>query len=308
MLSWTDAGAVEHPTTVQIRVQRSYPGRIRAGAPVPTRGMSTPEIESNIRYFTVERDGPRTRPCTGLVLSGVGVATRPHLAELLRAAREWGIERVVLHVGGEDLGAFEPAGPRTGSLPAGSLQDLVDVLVVPLQPIQMGGGLVAGAQAVQACRQMGMAVYVNTVLNWCGVERLEAVARSVLRVRPDGVTFTYPFPINGDDSAHPPPIPRTVAGLQRALRTLKSEGISPRIKGLPACYLGEDRACLQRSANRWYVDADHPRERALLFFPEVVAFHKEDLCRFCSEDSRCDGFFATYLRRPGFPPLDPVEP
>jgi hypothetical protein len=51
------------------------------------------------------------------------------------------------------------------------------------------------------------------------------------------------------------------------------------------------------------VDADHQLDEALLFYPDVVAFTKTDVCRFCSADSTCDGFFATYLRRDGFPAL-----
>jgi hypothetical protein len=55
------------------------------------------------------------------------------------------------------------------------------------------------------------------------------------------------------------------------------------------------------------VDADHQLEGALLFFPDVVAFFKGEDCRFCRCDTKCDGFFATYLRRPGFPPLSPLS-
>ena len=76
MLRWTAAGAVSTPTWVQIRVQRSYPGRIRAGAPTPTRSMSPEELAENIRHFTQGLQGTRSVPCTGLVLSGVGVARR----------------------------------------------------------------------------------------------------------------------------------------------------------------------------------------------------------------------------------------
>lgn len=55
------------------------------------------------------------------------------------------------------------------------------------------------------------------------------------------------------------------------------------------------------------MDADHQQSKALLFFPDVVAFHKDEACRFCRLDTSCDGFFAAYLRRPGFKPLEPVE-
>jgi len=298
MLSWTAAGAVQKPETVQIRVQRSYPGRVRAGAPVPTRSMSEAEVLANVRWFTEGQRGPRGLPCTGLVLSGVGVVSRPDSPAVLATARDLGIRRVVLHVGGEDLEDFLAEPWRA----------LVDVLVVPLQPVEVEGGLEAGARAVRTSREAGIRVAVNTVLDQRAVDRLAAVARSVVRVRPDEVTFTYPFPINGSQGAAPPPIARTVTLLGEAVRLLAAEGIRPRVKGLPACYLKEHAGCLEPSWNRWYVDADHQEDEALLFFPDVVSFHKEEVCRFCRLDDACDGFFATYLRRPGFPPLDPVEP
>jgi hypothetical protein len=90
------------------------------------------------------------------------------------------------------------------------------------------------------------------------------------------------------------------------LPKLSDAGVRVAVKGLPACYLGEWKHLAGRTANRWYVDADHQLDRALLFFPDVVAFHKGEACRFCPADGACDGFFATYLRRPGFPPLRPL--
>lgn len=297
MITWSTGGAVERPVIVQIRVQRSYPGRIRAGAPLPTRSMTTDEVLASLRYFTVESRGPRTAPCVGLVLSGVGVASRDDSPLILERAREWGIERVVLHAGGEDLDSFT----------ASRWRGRVDVLVIPMQPAEMGGELASGARAVRECREQGIRVAVNTVLHWRAVECLPAVARSILRVRPDEVTFTYPFPITGADGANPPPIARTLVALREVFRLLEVEGVAVRVKGLPACYLGPDRGFLGRSQNRWYVDADHPKSQALMFFPDVVAFSKEEICRFCAEDGRCDGFFATYLMRPGFPALNPIE-
>ena len=96
MITWTPEGAVERPVMVQIRVQRAYPGRIRAGAPVPTRSMTQRELLANLRYFSVDMAGPRSRPCTKLVLSGVGVANRPQSPELLTQARAWGVQSLSL--------------------------------------------------------------------------------------------------------------------------------------------------------------------------------------------------------------------
>jgi hypothetical protein len=88
---------------------------------------------------------------------------------------------------------------------------------------------------------------------------------------------------------------------------IDAAGVTARIKGLAACHLGDQAHRLAKTENRYYVDADHQQDQALLFFPDVVRFFKDDACRYCNLDGACDGFFATYLRRPGFPPLQPIE-
>ena len=65
---------------------------------------------------------------------------------------------------------------------------------------------------------------------------------------------------------------------------------------------------VRKSQNRWYVDADHQKEAALLFFPGVVTFAKGDVCRFCAADGACDGALPAWAGRPGNPPLRPFEP
>lgn len=294
MIRWTTAGAVPTPTTVQIRVQRSYPGRIRAGAPVPTRSMSPEEVRDNVRHFTAGFCTPRTRPCTGLVLSGVGVANRADTPEVIALARREGITRVVLHAGVEDL----------RDLDVRRYADRLDLLVVPVQP---GGSLAAAARAIKAACAEGIPVATSTVLSANALDSLQAAARMLATARPRYLTFTYPFPINGADASEAPPPARAVAALCGALDILDAAELNATIKGLPACFLGRDAHRLRRTGNRWYVDADHQRDQALLFFPDVVSFHKDEVCRFCTADPRCDGFFAAYLRRPGFPQLEPVD-
>jgi hypothetical protein len=295
MLSWTEAGAVRRPTTLQIRVQRRYPGRVRAGAPTPTRSLSRAEILANLLHFTDGQRGPRTTPCTGLVLSGVGLLSSEDTAPVLREARRLGIVRSVLHAGAEDLGRFA----------AEPWRSLVDVLVVPLQP-DAGHGLDEAADAVAACRAAGIQVAVNTVLSAAAIRDLDQVARLAAGLAPDSCTFSFPFPTGAEQP--PPPAPAVVLpDLERAVATLQAAGSEPRIKGLPACYLGPLADLLQPSTNRFYVDADHQLDDALMFFPHVLAFHKGEACRFCSRDGRCDGFFSAWLRLPGFPPLEPVQ-
>ena len=294
MLTWTASGSVPVPTTVQIRVQRSYPGRIRAGAPEPTRSMSQAEIERNLTHFTEGLRTPRTTPCHTVVWSGIGVATRPDLGPLVDHARAVGLRTVVLHAGIEDLEGLSVA----------AWQGRIDRLVVPMQP---GGALTGALQVLASARAAGLPVSTNTVLTQNALPELAATARALAAARPDDVTFTYPFPVNGDDATNAPPPLRAVAALHDAWTALDAAGVPASVKGLPACFLGPDAHRLRRSQNRWYVDADHQCEKALLFFPDVVAFHKDESCRFCTATDRCDGFFATYLRRPGTPPLRPLE-
>ena len=295
MIRWTAAGAVANPTTVQIRVQRSYPGRIRAGAPVPTRSMSPDELFDNIHFFTTGMNGPRSTPCTGLVLSGVAVARRTDTIEAIQTARKQGIEHVVLHLGGEDLSTLQIT----------QFEDIVDTIVVPVQPESVS--LADVLRVIRDAHKARLNVATNTVLTANALSGLTRTARSIGRAKPQSITYTYPFPINGNEATNAPPPPRVMSALRPALSELDREGIHARIKGLPACHLGGDAHRLGRTSNRYYVDADHQCAEAMMFFPDVVRFFKGDACRFCALDGECDGFFATYLRRPGFPSLQPFE-
>lgn len=259
--------------------------------------MTQDELLANLRYFAVDLAGPRSRPCSKLVLSGVGVANRAETPALLAQARAWGMESVVLHVGSEDLEDFEPT----------RYLGLVDAVVVPVQPGPTGGALVSASRAIRACTQSGIEVVANTVLSPIALRDLQPAARAIASSGAARVALSYPFPIAGNTSRHVAPIAATVDALNAAVPHLESAGLSVSIKGLPGCYLGRLSKYIHRSANRWYVDADHQLDNAVLFFPRVVSFTKRESCRFCALDSRCDGFFATYLRRPGFPALEPVQ-
>jgi hypothetical protein len=292
MLRWTPAGAVTAPTTVQIRVQRRYPGRVRAGAPAPTRSLTPDELRANIDHFTVGLRGPRTAPCTGLVLSGAGVASRDDLPAALDRARDQGVTHIVLHLAEGDLHADATA----------TLSGRVDVLVVPFQPDR---DLAQAARAVQAAQGRGIRVATNTLLRASALPHLPDALAHLVSLAPAAVTLTHPFPTAGD-AAGLAPLPAVRAALDAALARLDTAGLPARVKGLPACHLGPHAGRLGRTANRWYVDAEHQAADALLFFPDVVAFHKDDACRFCAADPTCDGSFAEWLAQPGAPPLTPL--
>jgi len=211
----------------------------------------------------------------------------------MRRARGWGIEHIVLHAGVEDL----------EDLQLEHLAHDLDCLVVPVQPGPGGAVLQEGTKTIRECKEAGLEVVANTVLSTTALPQLAAIARSLARVRPDRIALTYPFPISGGASTEVARIPAVVRALGKVLPVFKAAGIGVSIKGIPACYLPLHRSCFRKSANRWYVDADHQLDEALMFYPDVVAFTKGEVCRFCSADGACDGFFATYLRRDGFPAL-----
>ncbi len=275
-----------------MRLQRSYPGRVRAGAPLPTRSMDTAEVRRNLEQFTAAT--VRGRAVDSVVFSGVGAASRPDLPELCAYARARGVRRLTLHAGVEDL-----EGLVAGAIP-------VDTLVLPLQAGESGSNLASAARVLAAARAAGLSTVANTELSSGALPVLAGASRVARSQGVGGVTFTYPFPIEGGHAATAPPPARAVAALQRVVPGLAGAGVRVAIRGLPACLLGNLAAHAGKTGNRWYVDADHQGDKALLFFPDVVRFHKVDDCRFCAENARCDGWFANYLRRPGFGRLSPL--
>lgn len=269
MLKWTAAGAVSTPSTLQVRVTRRFPGRVAAGAPEPERNLSDAEVRANLEHFTVHRRGPRTTPCTRLVLSGVDLDQHSGLGAVLDVARTWGIEHVTLHLG---HGHRE----RLVRSPLGRGVDAVALRVAEEADLPDVAALAAGGPFVTAL----------LLLDTEGLQRLDALAAGLARARPGRVVLTWPFP----PSDPPPPAARVAAALPAALATLDAAGLPAGVKGLPACALGEvPPERLWRSANRWYVDAAHQRDAALLFFPDVVRFARTEACRFCAWAGRCDG-------------------
>jgi hypothetical protein len=292
MLHWTGHGAVSTPTTLQVRVQQRYPGRVQAGAPVPTRSLSPAELVDNIRWFTEGQRGPRSTPCTGLVLSGVGVASRADLGAALDVARGAGVERVVLHAGVEDLPSLDPA----------TLRGRVERLVLPLRPAHLGLARRLGEAALAA----GLGVAFHLLLD---DETLACDPRDfapLVGLSGADLSLSFPFPVAppGPEATTPA---RAVAGLHRLLGAWGDAADRVVVKGLPACHLGDASARTRRTGNRWYVDAEHQRGQALLFFPDVVAFARRDACRFCAASERCDGFFDAWLARPDTAPLAPLD-
>ncbi len=291
MLRWTDGGAVASPTVLQIRVQRRYEARVRAGAPLPSRSLDADELRTNILHFTAGMRGPRTRPCTGLVLSGQGVGRRPDLPAAVALARREGVDRVVLHLDPADLDDFD----------ASAWRDLADLLVLPLRP---GPDLTATTAIAARLAEQGLPLSTHTVLDQVALDALLPIVEALRALHPRHHGFTFPFPTDAATATHAPDPIVAAAAVDRLSLDLCDLQLG--VKGLPACYLAAARPLLGRTGNRWYVDADHQTDAALLFFPDVVAFHKAEACRFCALSDACDGFFSVYLDRPGARPLEPV--
>ncbi len=288
MLAWTSAGAVARPRTLQIRLDHAWPDRVRAGAPSPSRGLTTPEFIANLRWFT--DPGPRGQPVDALVLSGQTVATRDDLGEIVGTARALGITHVTLHVSGADLSGLSP-----GAIPLG-----VDRCVLPMRLGDRGPGPLRAA--LEAARAVGVRVDANVPLTDLG--RIAETVALIVAGNATSCTFTFPFPGECND---PPRVEHAVAAVRAVVPELDRAGVPVTVKGLPACALGDLAPRTRRSRNRWYVDADHQQDAALLFFPEVLAFAKTDACRFCAADERCDGFVPAGAHLPGVPPIRAFE-
>ena len=105
------------------------------------------------------------------------------------------------------------------------------------------------------------------------------------QVRPERVVLSWPMHVE----AHPTPPHEVRSWLDRVNKVFGDAGVSWELKGIAACLVGRHYGRVRRTSNRWYVDAGHQRDEALLFIPRIVRFEKFDPCRFCSEDRVCDG-------------------
>jgi hypothetical protein len=275
-LTFTSAGAVAAPDTLQIRIERGFEGRVAAGAPSPSRALTDAEVADSLRRFTVR--GPRVKPVTGLVLSGLDVPARGALATTLAEGRSWGIRRVVLHLPRRQREAF------VGS-PLLACVDAVAVAVTDDADL---------ADVIALSCRAALEVTAVVLLDEPALGRLAHVAAGLLAARPRRVVLQWPLP-NGAAAA-PPHVDRVTAAILAVVPALEAVGIAVTVKGMPACSLGPLASRATRTANRWYVDADHLGDRALLFQPDVVRFVHPDECRFCARADTCDGVAEAWWR------------
>jgi len=260
---------VASPRTLQLRVGCAEPGALRAGAPVPSRDLTESEILENLEHFTIGRDTPRTRPCSRLALSGVsGMELAPRI---LHRARELGIEQIVLH----------------GRCP--SLERGVDAVA-----LRVG--------AVEAIEASPAAPWIAVVpLDSLGVAALGELVPRLVVAAPRNIVLAWPLPGHGQSL---PPLREAILRAREALESLVAAGVPTSIRGLPPCVDGSSDG---RTANRFYVDADHQLDEALLFVPDVVQYLKPDSCRSCARSTVCDGVPRDWLEHGVVGPLEPIS-
>lgn len=232
----------------------------------------------------MDRVGPRTRPCTRLVLSGDGLGRRAGLGSVLSQGRSWGLSRVTVHLG--------PGERRTWAGSEVAVQ-AEEVSLVVRSPVDVAD--------LDHLRHAGVSTTAVLPMDAATLPQLRDLADRVAAARPMRMVFTWPL-----HGAPPPTADEVRPVLDDALAPALDSGVPVGIKGLPGCALGPWVEHAWRTANRWYVDAEHQTDEALLFFPDVVRFAREDECRFCALQHQCDGAPEAWLARGLVGPLKAV--
>lgn len=270
MLTFTGAGVVATPTTVQVRVAPEAFGLVRAHE-APARALTDAEVVDNVRHLTEGQRGPRAHPCDALVLSGVPADRIGGMAEVITRARGWGIRHVTLHTSAEVV-------PRDLGL------DAVGVVV-------RCPGDAARLRAWPVARRTAILLLDDSAMFDACLGALDGL---------DAVAVTWPFP-------PATPLPLAQVGPRLDVVAAVRGAADWVIKGLPACLVGPHAARVRRSRNRFLVDADHQLGAARLFFPDVVRWAKTDSCRFCARDGTCDGVVRAWLEGGLVGRLQPVS-
>ena len=283
MIRWTPQGVVAYPRAVQIRLCLNHPQRIPGKAPSPSRTMTAEELEANLRHFTIGLDGPRSRPCTSLILSGMTPDFVAYTADNIAHFSELGYAQLVLHLAPD----FTEATRQIQSTPKLHIRKICS-LTSP-QAFE--------TILTQKTDDLELSIALNAVI----LEAWPLVLELLTHWTGPVLSLHYPYPSQDAPSRH------SLSEIQQLLKAILNKYPDRRIhlKGLPICYIHPLAFPFRQTGNRWYVDADHQEEDALLFLPDVLQFYKTDACRFCPVDNQCDGFFLEHLQRGSFPPLHP---
>ena len=265
MLRWTNSGAVDWPQTVQIRIAKRYEQRIKANAPEPSRRMSISEIDENLHYFRHTLNTPRTTPCTSITLSGLQEESEESILQIKERIEGFEFQYIRAHIDEQSIQLV----PYLEFVNHISLTIHENVLL-PLSPKSYSK------------------IQYSIALSQQNLPVLKEIIEILRSIHPFPITLMYPFPLRADIIHNAP----SIHSVQKAV-----EKIDPTIPivGIPKCL--SLRSASKKTSNRWYIDADHQKERALLFFPDLLRYYKSDECRFCSMTTDCNGFFSQYLNK-----------
>ncbi len=286
MIHWTTSGAVATPTTVQVRLSTLSHRSLKVGLKVPERQLTVEEFENNLQYFQRGLDTPRSIPCTSLTLSGLPVESTRYFEALQHCSN---FQFTTLHLGStaswDCLRPYQSLFDRL-VLSAGPSTKDFDVDAIPpwaMDKVQFIVSLTGDPLTLEQ--------WLESFLPWAFKHHIP-------------VTFSHPFPL----SEVKPLSPSSIVGLFQWLSPLldnlqSSKNGHIQVKGIPPCLISSlhknatNIHISSKTSNRWYVDADHQCDEALLFFPDLLQFHKDDQCRFCTLNTQCDGFFLSYLKQ-----------
>lgn len=291
-LRFTKSGAVESPQVLQIRVTQRFPGRMSAGAPEPRRSLSHEECVANLKYFSEGMRGPRTLPCTALVISGADWEDAAFHRGTVVAARGLGYRQITLHASVDTLQTVVNS----------ELNGMIDALGLSSH------GAVS-KKALQSLRGLhgpdGAPLHVSAVksLNQQALASIDEDVGQFIEAGVARIVLTWPLV-----SAEPPPhASQVLERIHGVIQACDAAGVPVGVKGFPLCVLGTHLKRAWRSKNRFYVDAEHQRDNALLFFPEVIQLQKLDRCRQCAVSHKCDGAPPKWLELGITGVIEPVE-
>ena len=140
-------------------------------------------------------------------------------------------------------------------------------------------------------------------LNHEGLAALEDDVTQFIEAGIDRLVLTWPLVAK----EVPPHVQSILERLDGVIRACDVAQIPVGLKGFPLCVLGEYSSRAWRSKNRYYVDAGHQLENALLFFPDIIQLQKLDRCRQCIVSHQCDGIPPQWLALGLTGPIEPVE-
>ena len=242
MLSWTAAGAVPWPTTLQMRIAANNSAQMRAGAPTPTRSLSLDEIESNFIYFGQALETKRSKGSKRLTLSGAENVSAETLGAIVEMAKKHNFETIILHASANML----------RSLPWNKWNGIIDILSIGLTSVNC---IVTVKEFAHRALHSNINLRISLPLRNEFINHLDRYVEDLLEINIQGLTLTYPFP-----SKRTLPPPPAMAGKAAYKAALGKKNVS--IKGLPLCLLPKGANLPQKTSNRWYVDADHQKKRA----------------------------------------------